>query len=81
VINKHTIYDVYTRRHDKAIEYFGILKASLEKLKKEMIIVVEQAEVTFVRPTPDFKELKRENKQLKSEIRLLLRGSKPKQRA
>jgi hypothetical protein len=48
VINKHDRYEVYTQRREEAVEYFKKLKEDLEKKKKQMIIIIEQMEVTFV---------------------------------
>jgi len=68
-INKHARFEVYTLRHDKAIEYFEILKENLEAIKKELIIVVEQNEVTFIRAVPDVEKLRRENEVLRGKLR------------
>lgn len=79
VPNEHIKYEIYTKRHERAIEYFRELKENLEEQKGEDIIVIEQTEVTFMPTlTPRVKsllrrirKLEKENNFLRSERKLL----------
>ena len=53
-VNKHALYEVYSQRNNKVIEYFKELKTRLhtyaekELSMKQEVIVIEQTEITFV---------------------------------
>lgn len=53
-VNRHALYEIYSQRHDKVIEYFKELKTRLhtyaekELNMKQDVIVIEQTEVTFI---------------------------------
>jgi hypothetical protein len=72
IVNEHMRYEIYSRRHDKAVEYFKDLRDQLELYKGEKIIVIEQSEVTFVsRPAPKIKHLLRKIRKLERENKSL----------
>jgi len=74
IVNEHMRYEIYSKRNEKAIEYFRELKENLELYKKEDVIVIEQTEVTFM-PTFSYKvrNLLRKIKQLEDENKRLKR--------
>ncbi|MDE1870938.1 MAG: hypothetical protein KGI06_01730 [Candidatus Micrarchaeota archaeon] len=66
IVNKHARYEVYTLRHNNAMEYFKKLRRILEEHSKEKIIVIEQSEITIVPGiSPDVKPLLREIRNLR----------------
>ena len=72
IVNEHMRYDIYSRRHDKSIDYFKELKDQLELYKGEKIIVIEQSEVTFIsRPAIKVRHLLRKIRKLEKENELL----------
>ena len=73
IVNRHVRYEIYSRRHDKAIEYFKELKENLQIFKDEKAIIIEQAEVTFVpNVEPRIRRLLRKVKYLKAENKFLI---------
>lgn len=68
VVNNHARYEVYTLRHNNAMEYFKRLRRTLEEHSGEKIIVVEQTEITIVPAvSSDVKRLLRKVEKLKRE--------------
>jgi hypothetical protein len=78
VPNEHMRYEIYTKRNERAMDYFRELKENLEEYKNEEIIVIEQTEVNFMSTlTPKVKSLlrrirrlERENDFLRAEVKL-----------
>jgi hypothetical protein len=72
IVNKHARYEVYTLRHNNAMEYFKKLRKILEEHSKEKIIMAVQAEVTIVPTIPnDTKILLRKVEKLGNEKEML----------
>jgi len=70
IVNRHVRYDIYTLRHNNAMEYFKKLRRILEGHSREKIIVIEQGEVTIVPGTsPEIKPLLRKIKSLEKRQR------------
>ena len=72
VVNNHARFEIYTKRNDRAVDYFKELRERLQLHKDEKIIMIEQTEVTFIpRPVTKVRHLLRTIKELKEKVKYL----------